>query len=193
MIFPQGFLDINQDAEKILPFFDLNFEKISWNVAELPTIRSEVITPMPTALCEGLKQLFPHTEHFQSVASTQVLIKQINQVQNDYQIALLISDLLVGVAAFANGQMKAINYFEYYIEDDIYYHVFNFCNQLGIPYHKTRLQVIYQTSTFLKITTFFQDYFFEVRENDFLRIGTDACIPPALVKNNQFLFMLASL
>jgi hypothetical protein len=87
--------------------------------------------------------------------------------------------------------LKAINFFDYTLEDDIYYHVFNLCNQIGISYNKADLFILYQTSTFLKLYTFFQNYFAHVEEINNLNLNMDLCITSSVSKNNQLLFMLS--
>jgi hypothetical protein len=77
------------------------------------------------------------------------------------------------------------------VEDDIFYHLFNICNQFGIAYQKANVRILYQTENFLKLNRMLETYFNDVSdvfEND---LPYHDLLNYSAAKNNQLILLQA--
>lgn len=185
--FPKQFVNLTEDNQKIISFFPKAnyFRDKIWKIDSLEAL--DLVYYIPQLLHKQLQKKFDTIEH-QSIWKNFEFFLETNK---KYQVFLWVADHYFGLILFENNQLKGMNTFEYFLEDDIYYHVFNLCSQLGIPYHKTHLKIFYQTSHFLKLFTFFETYFEQVQEQIVIQnLSFHECISAAIVKNNQCLFQM---
>ena len=190
IVFPVDFINLDRDLFYFSALFRaLPYQNIIWQKQKIgePALL-EILQPIPEKLEKNLELQFPNAQNIRYLSVADVLYKRYVDIKKD-QIILMVSDTMFALLVLEKGNFKAYNVFDYMLEDDIYYHVFNLCNQVGLVYNRAHLSIVYQTSTFLRLYNFFNDYFASVEEINPLDILTDPCITTSVSRNNQLLFM----
>lgn len=136
------------------------------------------------------KMMFPNATYISSYNIAEICAKNIDATANNYFL-IIISEKVASIYWLKNKEIKLGNTYYYQVEDDIFYHLFNICNQFGIAYQKSNVRILYQTENFLKLNRMLETYFNDVSdvfEND---LPYHDLLNYSAAKNNQLILLQA--